>query len=627
MGKKASANRINVYLFNRLNSWGVVAISDADAAVLVYCHPDRFRERKSSGVILNQILIIILLVGLLAAFASDRFCAESVAIAGLVAGVVLGLVPTDRIFSGLTNPAVITVLEVLLIVHALARSHVFDRIGDILGRRFIKPRMQIMALCVVAACLSSVMNNIAAFSLMLPACFSLMARGWMPVRWIFLPLSYATLLGGLWTSIGTPPNLIASTFLQSAGMQGFALLDFAPVGILATTAGLLALVFWLPRTLIKEDTPDTDGEAQSLSRVTTELQMSTSELPLPSVAMLQARLGGRIHNIIRNEKRLFPLRPDTIVDASDRLLVEAEPTALDRALAAGAVSYWRRANSGERRRVSAIVMPHSLLAGSSIAAQNLTEDTGVEILQIEGEPLRYDGPFEEVTFRVGSILLLEGDEVAIKAFIAYYELVEVAEKPNSGTTVVGMAPLAVFAAGVVAVACGLVAPEVALGGVVAFLCLSGKLDIRSALRNLNWPILVILVAMLPLGEAVGTTGAAAAIASALADHLPLNFAPIAVFALLGIAMAITPFVNNATTVTILAPIAIEIAHATQLSPQMLVMAVAVGASCDFLTPFGHHNNTLAYGLGHYRFRDFLQLGWPVSVVTFVTAGSVLLFYW
>lgn len=575
----------------------------------------------------SQILIIVLLVGLLAAFASDRYRAESVAIAGLVAGVVLGLVPTDRIFSGLTNPAVITVLEVLLIVHALARSHVFDRVGDVLGRRFIEPRLRIMALCVVAACLSSVMNNIAAFSLMLPACFSLMARGRMPVRWIFLPLSYATLLGGLWTSIGTPPNLIASSFLQRSGLAGFALLDYAPVGILATAAGLLALAIWLPRTLMEEGDPESDGDSPSLSRVTTELRISVSELSPPSVASLQTLLGGRIHNIIRDEKRLFPLRSDTIVDVSDRLLVEAAPKALERALAAGAVSYWRRAHTGERRRVSAIVMPHSLLAGSSIAAQNLAEDTNVEILQVEGEPLRYDGPFEEVTFRVGSILLLEGDEAAIEAFITYHDLVEVAEKPNSGTTVVGMAPLMVFAAGVVAIACGLVAPEVALGGVVAFLCLAGKLDIRSALRNLNWPIIVILVAMLPLGEAVGTTGAAAAIASMLADHLPLTFAPVAVFALLALAMAITPFVNNATTVTILAPIAIEIANATQLSPQMLVMAVAVGASCDFLTPFGHHNNTLAYGLGHYRFRDFLQLGWPVSLASFLTAGSVLLLYW
>ena len=146
---------------------------------------------------LSQILIIVLLAGLMAAFASDRFRADNVAIAGLVIGAALGLVPADRIFSGLANPAVITVLEVLLIVHALARSHVFDRIGKWVNRRLGRPLWQVMALCVVAACLSGVMNNIAAFSLMLPACFSIMASGKVPARWIFLPLSYATLMGGL----------------------------------------------------------------------------------------------------------------------------------------------------------------------------------------------------------------------------------------------------------------------------------------------------------------------------------------------------------------------------------------------------------------------------------------------
>ncbi|MCO5732139.1 SLC13 family permease [Rhizobium sp. SSA_523] len=576
---------------------------------------------------LSQILIIGLLAVLLAAFASDRFRAESVAIAGLVAGTVLGLVPADRVFSGLTNPAVITVVEVLLIVHALARSHIFDRLGEILNRRFTEPRTKIMALCGLAACLSSVMNNVAAFSLMLPACFSLMARGRMPVRWIFLPLSYATLLGGLWTTIGTPANLVASTFLQRAGLAGFSLLDFAPVGILATAAGLLILAYWLPRTLMAEDAPEAEADSLALSRVSTELQIQSFDDPAPSVAALEASLGGRIFNIIRDGRRLFPLRPETAIGPSDRLLVEADPKALERALAAGAVSYFRKAASGERRRISAVVMPHSLLAGSSIAAQDLSDDRGVEILQVEGEPLRYDGPFEEVTFKVGSILLLEGDEAAIHAFIAYHELVEIAENRTAANPVVGRMPLAIFAAGVVAAACGLLAPELALGGVVAFLTLTGKLDIRSALRNLNWPILVILAAMLPLGEAVGTTGAASAIASAMADHLPLSNAAIAVFSLLSIAMVITPFVNNATTVAILAPIAIEIAQSTQLSPQMLVMAVAVGASCDFLTPFGHHNNTLAYGLGQYRFRDFLKLGWPVALASVSTAGLVLLLYW
>ena len=575
----------------------------------------------------SQILIIVLLLGLLTAFATDRFRADTIAIGGLVAGILLGLVPLDRIFSGLTNPAVLTVVEVLLIVQALSRSHAFDRIGEWLNRRFVRPHALVMALCGFAACLSSVMNNVAAFSLMLPACFSVIAKGRVSARWIFLPLSYATLLGGLWTSIGTPPNLIASSFLQQSGTRGFSLLDFAPVGIAATAVCLLVMALWLPRTLFDEGDEQAPEDPVSIHRSMTELVFSSAGQAPSSVGLVEHLLEGRVCNILRDERRLFPLKNETAVLPGDRLLVEADPKNLEKALAAGIVSYGRRGGGADRRRVKAIVMPHSLLAGSSIAAQDPVNERAVEILQVEGEPARFEGPFEELSFRVGSILLLEGDDAAIRSFISYHDLVEVAGDPQTDLSAVGVLPLAVFALGVLAAASGLAPPEIALAGVVAVLCLIGRLDIRAALRNLNWPIIIILVAMLPLGEAVGTTGAAAAIATAVTGYLPLSMAPLAVFVLLAIAMAITPFVNNATTVVILAPIAVEIASATQLSPQMLVMAVAVGASCDFLTPFGHHNNMLAYSLGHYRFRDVLKLGWPVSLAAFLTAGTVLLLYW
>lgn len=579
-----------------------------------------------SSVTASQILIIALLFGLLVVFATDRFRPETVSIAGLSLGVLLGLVPSDRVFSGLTSPAVITVIEVLLIVQALGRSHVFDRIGDWLDRRVTNPRSLILALCAAAACLSSVMNNVAAFSLMLPACFSVMARGRISARWIFLPVSYATLLGGLWTSIGTPPNLVASSFLQASHGTGFALLDFAPMGVAATIAGLLAIAAWLPSlSTVKPENPTEEG-ASDISRTMAELLVvSAAQLPA-SVGPMEEVLGGQIRNIIREGKRVFPLRPDTAVLAGDRLLVEATSHSLQKLVAAGSVVYGRERKDPARSRIKAIVMPYSLLAGSCIAAQEPFHPQGVEVLSIEGEPARFEGPFEELPFRVGSILLLSGEETAVRSFVAHYELVEVADTQSlSGPA--GTMPLAVFAIGVVFAALGLLPPDIALAGVLAVLCLTGRLDINTALRNLNWPIILILVAMLPLGEAVGTTGAAGAIASAVTGYLPLANAPVAVFALLGIAMAITPFVNNTAAVTILAPIALEIAHATNLSPHMLVMAVAAGASLDFVTPFGHHNNTLAYSLGQYRFADFMKFGWPVSLATFLTAGTALLLYW
>ncbi|WP_185969688.1 SLC13 family permease [Rhizobium straminoryzae] len=599
----------------------------------------------------DQFLITVLLLVLLVLFAVDRFRAETVAIGGLAAAAVLGLVPVSGVFAGLTAPAVVTVIEVLLIVQVLGPTRLFERLGQSLQSRFHRPLPLILALSALGACLSTVMNNVAAFSLMLPAAFSLMARDRIPARWIFLPLSYATLLGGLWTLIGTPPNLMASTLLQQATGQGYAFLDFAPAGIAATIAGFAAMALWLPFSLFSRR-----GDQRAVAEGGTEAEAGPGRgeqeggpedvapvyrrvmcelAPGPSAegetaASLEARLRGRLRNVVREGRRLFPLRPDTPVLPGDRLLAEAEPAALDFCLSAGLVVYARAGDDRRLQRAGAVVMPHSVAVGSCVATLHPQIAAGVAILRVEGEPTRFEGPFEELPLRVGNLLLLEGAGPALKAFIGYYDLIEVATVPSPPVSPPGsggLLPLLVFGFGVTVSALGLLPAEIALGGVVALFCLAGWLDLRLALRNLNWSIIMLLVAMLPLGTALGTTGAAAAIAHALTGAHVIDSGPMAVFALLACAMLITPFVNNTTTLAILAPIALEVARATGLSPQMLLMAVTIGSSLDFLTPFGHHNNMLAFSLGSYRFVDFPRFGWPVSLCSGVAAGIALLLFW
>ncbi|MBT9371338.1 SLC13 family permease [Rhizobium sp. CSW-27] len=573
-------------------------------------------------------LIIVLLLGLVLMFAMDRFRAESVAIGGLALATILGLVPLGQVFSGLTSPAAITVIEVLLIVQVLRRARLFGQMGGWLQARLHHPRRAVLGLCVLAALLSSVMNNVAAFSLMLPVCVSVMARNRIPARWMFLPLSYATLLGGAWTSIGTPPNLVAGALLTQATGRTYAFLDFAPVGLAASAAALAVMVFWLPRSLMTEDDlPQEDEESTLFRHVMTELLVWSDSSGQTTVAMIEEEMGGRIRNIVRDGRRVFPLKPETPVMLQDRLLVEAHPAKLDACLATGSFTYALARRGHHRRRAAAVVMPHSVMLGSCMATLDPEVAAGVTILGVEGEPARFEGPFEELPLRVGNRLRLEGESQALRAFIAYFDLVEVADEQEAASSPVGVISMIVFVFGVVAAALGLVAAELALGGVVVVFCLAGWLDLRLGLRNLNWSIIILLVAMLPLGSALGTTGAAAGIAHALVDWLPVQGGAAAVFLLLALAMLITPFVNNTTTLAILAPIALEVARAEGLSPQMLLMAVTVGASLDFLTPFGHHNNTLAYSLGSYRFRDFLRAGWPVSLAAGFAAGVALLLYW
>jgi di/tricarboxylate transporter len=571
---------------------------------------------------LDQAAISALLVALLGVFALDRFRVEVVALAGLALGVALGLVPFGRTFSGLANPAVVTVIEILLIVQALERSRLLDALGDRLQGRLGGPRRILLVLCVLGAGVSTVMNNIGAFALVLPVAFSVTRRAGISPRAVVMPLSFATLLGGLCTLVGTPANLVVSEALRGArgSGSGFGFLDFAPTGFAVAALGVTAIVLWAPRALA-EATPAAN-EAVSGRRIVTEATLLGAPA---SVGELSERLEGSIHAAVRGGSRLFPLRAATALEPGDTLLVDADEAAFGAAVQAGSLAAARSAGPGAE--LEAVVMPQSTLVGSRAATIPAFADGGLRLLAVATHNPRVEGSLDELQLGIGDILHLEGDRAALGELVEDSGLMPLA--PMARREPGGVSPVApvAFGLGILIAAFGLAPPEIAFGAVVLALAAWGALDLRAALAELNWPIVLLLAAMLPLGEAVATTGAAATIAGALTATLPAG-SPVAAAALmLGLAMLITPFVNNATTAVILAPIAVELAQAEGVSPALVLMAVAIGASSDFLTPFGHHNNTLAYGLGGYSFRDFPRLGWPVSAVAFVTGVATCVLVW
>jgi di/tricarboxylate transporter len=568
----------------------------------------------------DQAAISALLVGLLAVFALDRFRVEVVALAGLAVGVALGLVPFGRTFSGLSNPAVVTVIEILLIVQALERSRLLDALGDKLQGRLGGPRRMLVVLCVLGAGVSTVMNNIGAYALVLPVAFSVARRAGIPPRAVVMPLSFATLLGGLCTLVGTPANLVVSEALRGARGSGFAFLDFAPTGLAVAALGVTAVVLWAPRALA-EATPAANDAARDRRIVTEATLLGASA----SVGELSERLEGSIHAAMRGGSRLFPLRPGTALEPGDTVLLDADDAAFGAAVQAGSLAAARRAGAGAE--LEAVVMPQSTLVGSRAATIPAFADGGLRLLAVMTHNPRVEGSLDELQLGIGDILHLEGDRAALAELVEDSGLMPLASLARREPGGVSPAAPVAFALGILLAAFGLAPPEIAFGAVVLALAAWGALDLRTALAELNWPIVLLLAAMLPLGEAVATTGAAATIAEALTAALPAGSSVAAAALMLGLAMLVTPFVNNATTAVILAPIAVELARAEGVSPALVLMAVAIGASSDFLTPFGHHNNTLAYGLGGYSFRDFPRLGWPVSAVAFVTGVATCVLVW
>nr|WP_321457038.1 SLC13 family permease [uncultured Cohaesibacter sp.] len=565
---------------------------------------------------------------MLMVFAMDWFRIEIVALVGLATALLLGLISFDQAFSGLANPAVITVLEILLIVEVLKSSRLLDGVGNYLSRQFKQPHSITLVLCVIGALLSTVMNNIGAFSLMLPAVFSISRRYHIPQRIMIMPLSFATLVGGMCTVVGTPPNLVVSEALQEATGRGFLFLDFLPTGLAIAVIGLILLASWAPRILAPDNGAEPEAEDVGHRMVTEVFCPMAGKMEITAGAV-ETMIDGRICSILRANRRVFPQKEETKLEPIDCLLIEADEALLREAFSDGSLKPARSCSTlADPVQVQAAILPFSILQGSVVSNIGEFSENGINVIGVATQNPRLEGSLDEFRLSVGDILHIEGKIEAIQGAMANTGLVTViASKGLFAAKKHTIWAFVIFLAGLIAAAFANIPPEIAYGFVLICYLVGGMLDLRETLSRMNWPIIILLVAMLPLGQAVANTGAATTIANGLLATLPEASGWLLTLMMLVLAVSITPFVNNATTAVILAPIALELARTAQLPPSMLLMTVAIGASCDFLTPFGHHNNTLAYALGPYRFREFFLVGWPITLTTILVGTGTCLYIW
>jgi di/tricarboxylate transporter len=573
----------------------------------------------------EQAAILLLLAGMLVVFAFDRIRMEVVALAGLAIGLALGLVTPAQAFSGFSNPAFITVVEILLIVQVLGRSGILDP----LARRIpevARTETGILAiLCALTAGISVFMNNIGALALMIPVATSVCRVSGLDQRRIMMPVSFAALLGGLCSIIGTPANLIVSNQLTAATGEGFAFFDYAWVGVPAAIAGLLALLVWPRRVLGSEPAGPKRLPPQSFRTVVSEVEIGAGS---PLVGMPVAQIDATVHAIRRAGASLLFQRPGTRLEAGDVLLVKMDLPRLEAWLAEGRVDLpdVRRDPAGSER-VEAVIMPESTLVGSRIGTLEGLRSREIRVIAVAMQTPRIEGSLADLQLSIGDVLYLAGDRQAIADAVDEAEILPLWPKPEEAASERRWRPTVVFAAGVAIAAFNIVPPELAFGLVALILAGTGDLNLRKGFAELDWPILIMLAAMIPLGFAVETTGAASVMADGLMSVLPLE-SPIAISAaMLVLAVAITPFVNNASTAIVLGPIAIGVASAVGMPPEPLLIAVALGASIDFLTPIGHHNNTIVMGIAGYRFLDFLKVGWPVTIAVSLCALVAIFAFW
>jgi len=580
----------------------------------------------------DQAAIIVILGCTLAAFVLDRWRFDLVAASCLTASVIAGVVTPEDAFSGFGNTAVVTVAAVLVIGRALAKSGSIDLIADRLAFRFERPTLHLAILCGLGGFLSGFMNNVAALALMLPVAMSLCRRFRYPPSLLMMPLSFATLLGGMTTLIGTPSNLLIANFREEATGVRFMMFDFTPTGAAVAAGGLLFLVLvgWrlLPAAQrIAEERPTTGGP-----RYATELQVRpSSPLAGRTVSELAEEYNVAVHGILREGRRVFGRLDRAKLLPLDILLVRTDADALQRLTDDGielAEKFEEAGHSGHGTVFTeAIIGPNSLMQGSTPASLDLPRRWGIGLVAVDNQGRRFEGRLHELSLREGDVLLLKGDEFRLREVLPDLGCLPLADRKLAFEPRRAVLPAVVFASAILLTSTGILSAAVAMVGAIIALVLARAIGARDVYESIDWPVIVLLAAMIPVGNALETTGAARYIAGeflGLAGH----WGPTALLAItLFVTMAITPVLNNVATVVVMAPIVISIAEQTGARPEPFLIAVAIGASCDFLTPFGHHNNTIIMGLGNYRFGDYGRIGLPLDVIVVVLALLTIPLVW
>jgi di/tricarboxylate transporter len=454
-----------------------------------------------------------------------------------------------------------------------------------------------------------------------------------------MPLAFGSLIGGLITLVGTSPNVIVARVRQDIVGQPFEMFDYAPVGLTIAFFGLicLTLTYWLlPGDRRGGATLDA---AINIENYVAELRVpQTSPLVGQRAKEVEALAEGAatLTTIVRERFRRYKPTAALRLQAGDLLLLEGEPDALERVVVRGGLELAGQgkdaaAAEGDSDSVGVIegvVTADSTLIGVTPAQINLRDRFQVYLLAISRSGERITQRLRSVRFQAGDVVVLQGRFEVLPDSLKDLGILPLAERELSlGRGRKRWIPVLILAAAMIAVAFKLLPIAIAFFGASLALLLTRSLSLREAYEAIEWPILILLGALIPVSEAVRTTGATDLIAGWLSVGAGALPAAGALTLIMVAAMAVTPFLNNAATVLMMAPIAASLANNLGLNPDPFLMAVAVGAACDFLTPFGHQCNTLVMGPGGYRFSDYWKLGLPLSILVVIVGIPAIAMVW
>ncbi len=586
----------------------------------------------------DNIILFGLFVAVFALMIWGRFRYDLVAFSALIVAAILGVVPSGQVFSGFGHPATIIVAIVLVISRGLVNSGAVNWITRFVVDTSRSLSRHIAFMAAIGAALSAFMNNVAALALLMPVELSASAKAGRNPALSLMPLAFATILGGMVTLIGTPPNIIIAAYRGEALGQPFGMFSFAPVGLVCAVVGVayVALIGWRLIPIGNAEKAPT-ADLRDIHGYVAELAIPAKS---PTVGRIvgdldddAAEAGVAVLGLIRNGRRLpGGARKEKILE-DDILVVDGPVEAIDTLVGALKLDFPRRdsireSGSSDLALLEVVVPRDSRLDGRSAGTIGLNRYTGVALLGVSRQGRRFRERVRQLPVRAGDVLLLIGPPERLTEAASWLRALPLADR-GLGVTQHGRAALAagLFVAAVALASFGILYLPVALAAVVGLYVIFDIVPLRVVYDEVEWPVVILLGSMIPLGIALEQSGGTELIANAIVNLAAGLPSWMVLTILMIVVMTLSDVLNNTATAVIGAPIALDIAERLGVSPDPFLMAVAVASSCAFLTPIGHKNNTLILGPGGYAFGDYWRMGLPLELIIVAVGVPAIMVFW
>ncbi|HAT8591298.1 TPA: SLC13 family permease [Legionella pneumophila] len=583
-------------------------------------------------------LLFAILILSLILFVWNYWRYDFVALFALAISVLTGLVPFNKAFSGFSNPAVITVGCVMILTYAITQSGVLNDSFIKLKKFSKKTSFQVGLYSGISAFLSAFMNNVGALGIMMPIAIHAFTEIKKSPSIILMPIAFCSVLGGVITAIGTPPNLLISNFRNQVLGTPYNMFDFTPVGLPVALMGVLfvSLIGW--KLVPVRAKYSKSGDSFQISDYMTEVKVpETSSMCEKTVKefLEMTKANFELIAVVHEGKKKFAYTDDTIIHCNDILIIEASPEDLKNILDSNGLILAgnkpltsKELYDSDIITMEAVVLPDSSIEGQSASMMRFRSRHKINLLAISREELSFRKKLIDIRFAAGDVVLLQGNAATLRETIVDLGFLPLAERDiNVHLTQKKFLPIICFTLSIILASLQILPLDFSFMIAVLALILFKAIPTHSLYRTIDWSVLLLLATLIPVGEALQTTGAADLIANGFMK-IAGQYSPIfALVAILVITMTLSDLLNNAATALIMAPIAIKIAQSAHVNVDSFLMAVAIGASCSFLTPIAHQNNTMVMGLGRYRFSDYFRLGLPLELIVIVVTIPTILWVW